>query len=228
LQQASDHNVYTLGNIGGHNVVIACLPSGVYGLTSAATVLADMRQTFPALRFGLMVGIGGGVPAQGADIRLGDVVVSIPTATSSGVIQYDYGKATRGGHPKITRQPNKPPAVLLTAVSKMRSESMRGEVQFSPIISNTFERHPTLADQCRRPGTDWLFRADYEHETPESQPDCSSCDQVNLICRDSRGIDEPHVHYGLIASGNQVMKDATKRDKLAAELFIVLKWRPPA
>ena len=33
-----DHNIYTLGRIGEHNIVIACLPSGVYGTTSAATV----------------------------------------------------------------------------------------------------------------------------------------------------------------------------------------------
>jgi hypothetical protein len=32
-----DHNTYTLGQIGVHNVVIACMPSGVYGTTSAVT-----------------------------------------------------------------------------------------------------------------------------------------------------------------------------------------------
>ncbi|KAL3443437.1 hypothetical protein BJX65DRAFT_320640 [Aspergillus insuetus] len=61
-QAESDINAYTLGNIKGHNVVIACLPSGVYGTTSAATVLAHMRSTFPRLRFALMVEIGGGNP----------------------------------------------------------------------------------------------------------------------------------------------------------------------
>ncbi|THC87242.1 hypothetical protein EYZ11_013312 [Aspergillus tanneri] len=91
-QPKADHSVYTLGSINGHNVVVACLPSGVYGTTSAATVLAYMLLTFSSLRFGLMVGIGGGVPSPKADIRLGDVVVSMPTATSGGIIQYDYGK----------------------------------------------------------------------------------------------------------------------------------------
>jgi nucleoside phosphorylase len=220
LPQASDQNVYTLGNISGHNVVIACLPSGVYGLTSAATVLADMRQTFPALRFGLMVGIGGGVPSQSVGIRLGDVVVSIPTPTSSGVVQYDYGKAMGDGQFEITGQLNKPPSVLLAAVSKIRSQSMTGDVHFSPIISNTFWRHPTLTGECHRPGNDWLFCADYNHETPAGEPDCSLCDQSKTVHRKSRDTDEPRVHYGLIASGNQVMKDATKRDKLATELGV--------
>jgi nucleoside phosphorylase len=75
-QPATDHNAYTLGRISGHNVVIACLPSGVYGTTSAATVGSRMKGTFPNIQFGLMVGIGGGVPCHSADIRLGDVVVS--------------------------------------------------------------------------------------------------------------------------------------------------------
>jgi hypothetical protein len=45
-------------------------------------------------------GIGGGIPSdEEDDIRLGDVVVSKPTATFGGVmVQYDMGKVTeRGG-----------------------------------------------------------------------------------------------------------------------------------
>ena len=57
-QSAGDDNAYTLGEIFGHNIVVACLPSGVYGTISAATVAAHMRSTFPFIRFGLMVGIG--------------------------------------------------------------------------------------------------------------------------------------------------------------------------
>jgi hypothetical protein len=48
---------------------------------SASTVASHMVSTYPNIRFGLMVGIGGGVPSKSADIRLGDVVVSKPTAT---------------------------------------------------------------------------------------------------------------------------------------------------
>src|SRR5690349_2688343 len=66
-QPASDHNVYTLGRIGSHNVVVACLPGGVYGTISATAVASHMVSTFRNIRFGLMVGIGGGVPSQSAD-----------------------------------------------------------------------------------------------------------------------------------------------------------------
>jgi nucleoside phosphorylase len=77
-QLSSDDNAYTLGEISGHNIVVVCLPLGMYGTIAAATVAANMRTTFPSIRFGLMVGIGGGVPSTNNDIRLGDVVVSKP------------------------------------------------------------------------------------------------------------------------------------------------------
>ena len=76
LQQSQDdHNTYVLGEIAGHNVVIACLPSGIYGTISAGVVVEHMLYTFRSIRFGLMVGIGGGLPSPSTDIRLGDVVV---------------------------------------------------------------------------------------------------------------------------------------------------------
>jgi hypothetical protein len=40
-QPTTDHNCYTLGTIHGHNIAIACLPSGAYGTTSAATGLPE-------------------------------------------------------------------------------------------------------------------------------------------------------------------------------------------
>lgn len=60
----SDNNHYTLGRMGEHNVVIAVLPDGEYGLSSAATVAKDMRHSFRNVRIGLMVGIGGGAPSD--------------------------------------------------------------------------------------------------------------------------------------------------------------------
>src|SRR4029077_19999 len=60
----NDDNMYTLGRIGKHNVVIACLPMGTVGNNKAATVAAHMVSTFPAIKFGLTVGIGGGVPPK--------------------------------------------------------------------------------------------------------------------------------------------------------------------
>ncbi|KAF2185211.1 hypothetical protein K469DRAFT_707990 [Zopfia rhizophila CBS 207.26] len=56
-------NIYVLGLIGPHSVVLACLPDGGTGTTSTAVVANHMKSDFTSMRFGLMVGVGGGVPS---------------------------------------------------------------------------------------------------------------------------------------------------------------------
>lgn len=65
----------------------------------------------------------------------------------------------------------------------------------------------------RHPGVkyDRLFESGYEHR---SGNECEDCDGP-VIPRNARRPRGPHVHYGLIASGNQVVKDARLRDSLA-------------
>lgn len=77
-QPATDTNNYTWSRVGDHNVVMASLPAGVYGTTSAATTASSLLSSFPRVRVDLMVGIGAGIagPEAGYDIRLGDIVVS--------------------------------------------------------------------------------------------------------------------------------------------------------
>ncbi|KAL4813902.1 hypothetical protein BDW67DRAFT_192655 [Aspergillus spinulosporus] len=187
-QLKSDHNVYTLGNIGGHNVVVACLPAGVYGTTSATAAVAYLKSTYPNIQFGLMVGIGGGVPLGNPDIRLGDIVVSKPSDTFGGVIQYDYGK---------------------TAIAQMESNYMLGQVSLRNIMASGLHTED-VRTQLARPPTDQLFQSAYNHVGNRS--DCLACDPSKLVDRPERATEEPQVHYGLIASGNQVMKDARTRD----------------
>ncbi|KAI8204490.1 hypothetical protein KHU50_002837 [Colletotrichum sp. SAR 10_65] len=117
-----DNNAYTLGRIGKHNVVIVVLPDGEYGLSTAGIVAQRMLGSFPNVRVGLMVGIGGGAPIQrpGHDIRLGDVVVSSPRDGHTGVLQYDFGKTIQDQGFKITRSLNLPPDVLRAAVTELR------------------------------------------------------------------------------------------------------------
>ena len=61
-------------------MVIAVLPDGEYGISSATSVARDMLHSFPNIRIGLMVGIGGGpggAPSAIHDIRLGDLVLAV-------------------------------------------------------------------------------------------------------------------------------------------------------
>jgi nucleoside phosphorylase len=79
-----DDNSYLLGKMEDHNVVIAFPGSGVSGTDAAAQTATNMVRTFRKIRFGLMVGVGGGAPKPPdledplKDIRLGDVIVSDP------------------------------------------------------------------------------------------------------------------------------------------------------
>lgn len=222
LSQARyDHNAYLLGDIAGHNVVVACLPSGVYGTTSAAVVAQQMLSTFPSIRIGLVVGIGGGAPNASTDIRLGDVVVSKPTNTFNGVVQYDYGKTVACGRFQQTGALNKPPQVLLTTIAHLESNHMIGINGVSRILTATATKHPDAISVFSHPGPgqDLLFESSYEHV--ESHMDCLHCDPSRIVPRTTRLTEDPQIHYGLIASANQVMKHGETRDRLAKELHIL-------
>lgn len=119
---ANDNNDYTLGKIGKHNVVIAVLPDGEYGIASAASVAKDMLHSFPNVRIGLMVGIGGGVPSSKHDIRLGDIVVSAPRDGKGGVFQYDFGKTIQDQTFQTTGFLNQPPTVLRMAMNGLKAQ----------------------------------------------------------------------------------------------------------
>jgi nucleoside phosphorylase len=81
----NNNNIYKLGEIGKHNVVIAVLLKGRYSTTSATSVVKDMLCTFPYIRFSLIVGISGGALSSKHDIRLGDIVVSTPYNKKGGL-----------------------------------------------------------------------------------------------------------------------------------------------
>jgi nucleoside phosphorylase len=83
----NDNNDYILGKVGKHNVVISVLPYGEYGISSATGVAKeDMLHSFPNVRIGLKVGIGGGAPSPKYDICLGDIVVSATGTEKGGVL----------------------------------------------------------------------------------------------------------------------------------------------
>ncbi|KAL6693628.1 nucleoside phosphorylase domain-containing protein [Trichoderma pleuroticola] len=218
-----DYNNYTLGKIADHNVVLAVLPDGEYGTTAAAVVAATMVCTFPNIRIGLMVGIAGGAPSEKHDIRLGDVVVSVPFNRRGGVLQYDFGKTIQNQAFQTTGFLNQPPNVLRTAVcSLMTSYECEGH-EIKRTIESIIERNPRLRKKYQRPplSNDILYQSTFIHPTDSEMP-CSELCGDDLSCtvrREPRDddYDDPAIHYGLIASANQVMKDAQIRDKLAEE-----------
>lgn len=157
-----DTNIYELGSMGSHNVVIACLPKGKYGTVPAATVANNLMRTFPAIKFGLMVGIGGGIPPK---VRLGDVVISVPVGPLPGVVQWDMGKAELGGVFKRTGVLSNPPPLLLGAVSIMESEQELNGSKVPDFLDDLAQKFPRLASGYLKPDAvkDVLFKASYAH-----------------------------------------------------------------
>lgn len=212
-QPKTDPNIYILGSVNGHNVVVATLSSDDCETASATIVFPQMARTFCSLRSVLVVDIGGGVPSKNADIRLGDVVVNMPIAASGGVIQYGYGKTLCDEFLERTGSLSKPPQYLLTAISQIRSDYMTRGTPIGKIISDILQKHKKkVRELFSRPDEDRLFKATYDHESQKA--DCSTCDQTQLVDRMPRETNEPLVHYSLIASGNQVMKSAERQDSI--------------
>ncbi|KAL4759983.1 uncharacterized protein BDW70DRAFT_151144 [Aspergillus foveolatus] len=180
----NDNNDYTLGKIGGHHVVIAVLPDGEYGTSSAASVAKDMLHSFPNIRFSLLVGVGGG-----------------------------------------TGFFSRPLTVLRTAVNGLKGQHQRKGHQFEEAINTVLDNNRRMRRKYKRPdlGSDRLFESQVIHPSDREGTCAEICDMSRLIIRKERDEDEdiPAIHYGLIASGNKLSKDAEFRDKLALEQNIL-------
>lgn len=221
----TDANVYTWGRVGDHNIVIASLASGVYGTTSAATTASSLLASLPSIRVGLMVGIGGGIarPDENHDIRLGDVVVSQPSETKGGVCQYDMIKAKPGDKRERKGFLGPPPTVLLKALGGIQAYHERKNSKVPIFLQEMLEKNPKIGKRSKQnPGyihqgfeNDRLFKPLCDHIPG---PDCRGCDKADEVQRDTRDTTDPDIHYGTIASGNTLVKDAASRDRIVADL----------
>jgi nucleoside phosphorylase len=215
----ADPNDYTFGRIGEHDVVIACLPAGSMGNGPAATVVNNMTRSF-SIKFGLMVGVGGGVWSKRTDIRLGDVAVSQPTGVHGGVLQWDYGKTENGGEFRRIGSLNKPPPVLLHALQALKTFDITDGIDILGALSIMIKNKPRMAKNYKYQGAehDQLFKATYDHVSGET---CECCDTESIVPRPPREDSTPAIHYGNIASGNQVMKHGATRDRISKDEDVI-------
>ncbi|KAK0932696.1 hypothetical protein LTR29_015734 [Friedmanniomyces endolithicus] len=219
----SDPNTYSWGRIGHHYVVIASLPAWEYGTTTTAITVQGLRSSLPHIRIGLLVGIGAGVPgekhhADGTvtiqrDIRLGDVVVSNPDGANGGVVQYDFIKAKKSIELKGFL--NSPPQALRNALAVLQAEHELEDSKIAEFVAESLRKHPKAATPYSRPAadSDRLFKSTYSHPRGDT---CQSCSQAEQVGRPSREASE--IHYGSIASGNTLVKDAQYRDEIVSRL----------
>lgn len=232
-----DSNSYILGRLHSHKVVIACLPRGEVGGSSAAVSARDMLGVFPNIRVGLMVGIGAGIPcwksdngsvgdentdqedkglAEG-DVRLGDVVISSDKKTG-GLVAYNFGKKLPDGSFEVAYHLNQPPRALRVALSTMEADHELRENRITEYMKQMVEKLPLgTREKWLHPGQakDILFPANYVHQGGRS---CKNCDRQKAIRRIPilRSSTTPTIHYGVIATGSEVVKHAPTRDLIGA------------
>ncbi|KAH8804492.1 violaceus kinesin [Xylogone sp. PMI_703] len=217
VQQLLDQNNYTVGRIGKYNIAITCLPSGEVGSHQAASVAIQMLTTFPSIKYGFMVGIGGGVPSMENDIRLGDVVVSTPVRQYGGVVQYDHGKSIQSNQWLPTGFLNCPPNFLRKTVSKLASIHPIEGHKIEEYLDDMASKHPDLIPEFSRPSLD----VDILYE-PEQNGSGTLSALVEIVRQPRLPSQLIRIHYGLIASGNQVMKSGRKRDQISKSFGGVL------
>ncbi|PVH81398.1 hypothetical protein DL98DRAFT_559917 [Cadophora sp. DSE1049] len=212
---SDENNDYILGSLQGHNVVVACPRSRMCGKMSLANVTTQLHASYRSVRFSLMVGIAGGVPDTKEDVRLGDVVVSKLTAGWPGVVYFDANGERTEDQFVRGRALDQPTQLLLTAMGKAETAAIFDESRMPSYISEIVQKDPvTFAHPG--PEQDVLFERDYDHTTIDSEKnDRSHCDPDRIRSRQPREVQDPIVHYGLIASSHHLTRNGLTRDKLA-------------
>ncbi|OTA61547.1 purine and uridine phosphorylase [Hypoxylon sp. EC38] len=213
-----DDYVFQAGDMCGHNIAIATLPAGQeYGTGSAAALASQAKRFFPNFWFGLLVGVAAGIPdfrrSPPRDIRLGDVLVSIPDVDHAGAIAYDLGKEIGKDELELLRQGHilaQTEPVVRSAIGNIKLESPNESklfLSYYKAMKNKMHANGTFMD----PGQehDKLYQADNEGVE-------------RLVERQPRPISQRTlVWYGPIGSGEKLMKNAARRDQLRDQYGII-------
>ncbi|CEN60309.1 hypothetical protein ASPCAL02750 [Aspergillus calidoustus] len=180
-----DHNTYTLGSIGSHNVVSWWV--------SAAALLPKFDWV--------------------------TLSWAPPSGQWPGLVQWDFGKTESEGFKRIGAL-NNPPAPLLTALSNLEA---RHQVEGSRI-----RHHLDVVESKGKKLALRFTRRDHLHDPLDASiltflgfllgRWAYTPPRANGQGAKIESLEEPKVHYGLIASGNQVIKDARYRDSLNTSL----------
>jgi nucleoside phosphorylase len=166
------------------------------------------------------------VPSRDNKIRLGDVVVSTPVGVYPGVVKWDSGKINGVDKFERTGSLNTPPKSLLTALTLLETQNDMEGSRIPQYLEELKQKSSKLASKYLRTNSlkDLLFKSSYSHveqpldddeEDDEEHEICQSCDKAMIVKRKPQ---ESRVHYGLIASGDKLVKDAAFRDQLNKEL----------
>jgi nucleoside phosphorylase len=226
----SDPNTYSTGVVGSHNVVLAYMPG--MGEANVTVVASNCRSSFPNIRLAVVVGVCGVVPfdSVGNEMVLGDVIIS------DRVVQHDFGWEFPERFVQINTlhdslgRPNTEIRSLLDKLKAIRHQKalhakIMGYLEATRAQSNLAAEYPGTAH-------DKLFETTYRHVGDGLSCEECGCDGP-LVPRRRLEQDNPPptIHFGLIASGDTMMKSGEDRDRIARqndavgfEMEIVRVW----
>ncbi|KAL4744103.1 hypothetical protein BDV11DRAFT_165792 [Aspergillus similis] len=240
-----DDNTYTLGRMSRHNVILVHMPG--LGKSAASQAASSLRSSYPEVRLALVVGICGGVPTGDGneELILGDVVIS------DGIVQYDFGRQFPNGFSSKTgvEAVGRPSSRIRSILAKLKGWRSRQHIemkleQYLGILQEAFG-----AERAGYPGVDKdeLYHSDYRHRH-QLTGTCMSCGGTDTVCEEAkeetcqqlgcekdkllprkrlqqaselRQAPNPKVHFGLVGSGDTVMKSGQHRNQVAAKHRII-------
>jgi nucleoside phosphorylase len=131
------------------------------------------------------------------------------------VVQYDLGRETTEGFERKGFLES-PPKEWRNAIVEMKTVHRVEDNKIEEHLSEMLRRYPRL-EEYQSPGAkkDILFQSDNVHVL--GQTTCERCDLERMVTRTGRDPGGPAIFYGLIASGDRVMKNAAVRDKISAD-----------
>ncbi|PHH64675.1 hypothetical protein CDD81_4116 [Ophiocordyceps australis] len=211
---AGDANAYSTGYLGHHDVVLAYLPG--MGKANAAAVTASFRASFPNIKLALVVGVCGVapfVPETKDEIILGDVIIS------DGIVQYDFGRLFPEGFVrKDTLLDSLPKPNMEICALSTKLKTLHGQKLLRENMAHSLDRlRMTRELKATYPGVkqDRLYESSYRHVGDKKTcQECGCSGPLVSRCRLEQDTPQPAVHFGLMASGDKVIKAGLERDDL--------------
>jgi nucleoside phosphorylase len=243
-----DPNGYTIGYIGSHNVVLVRMPE--IGKKAASGVGASMKSSFMAIQLALVVGNCGACPhgRKDEDIIMGDVIISEGVIEYDMGRQFSYGFIRRNRPKEVLGRPSLEVRSLLASLKGRRArKSLEEKLSIHLEIVKKSYKNESFYPGVEK---DILYESSYQHRH-HRPTECTICSKLessgDAVCDESRsstcqalgchghGIHRrrledaqeggrnpsPQVHFGVIASGDTVMKSGQHRDIIAAQEEII-------
>ncbi|KAI9043960.1 5'-methylthioadenosine/S-adenosylhomocysteine nucleosidase family protein [Aspergillus affinis] len=236
----ADNNEYTLGKIMSHNVVLVHMPG--MGKGAASQAVSNLRSTFPNIELALVVGICGGVPTRGdEELILGDVVISEGIVQYDLGSQYPDVFTSKPGAQAM----NLPPQRIRAKLAKLKGLRARERLEARLLTQFQVLDGKLGSRRVGYPGVekDCLYQSKYRHKHLGSAH-CAVCSAYRVstdpVCKETRAMScqelgcrdkflvhrmrlqasstsppKPKIHFGLVGSGDTVMKSGEHRDTTA-------------